>query len=93
MNKIDWDRRDDLRLLLAQALEQSPLKEALEVCSSFETEVPQIFSGGHDLLHQAALSGATREGYFRALRNLKSLAREPIKRQELSAPWTKKTAE
>jgi hypothetical protein len=93
MTKIEWDRRDDLRLSLAQALEQSPLKEALEVCASFETDAPQIFAGGHDLLHQAALSGSTREGYFRALRNLKSLARETVKRQEISAPWAGKRPE
>jgi hypothetical protein len=87
MTKVEWDRQESMRLALAELLNQEPLKQALEVCISLETEIPQHFSGGADLLHQAALSGCAREGYFRFLRNLKSLTKEPLEQRELSEPW------
>jgi hypothetical protein len=90
MNKADWDRRESLRTQLAALLEQEPLKQALEVCLSMETDIPQHFVGTSDLLHQAALSGAAREGYFRFFRNLKALTRQPTTPVSQPEPWVKK---
>jgi hypothetical protein len=87
MTKIEWDRREDLRVKLTDLLNAEPLKQALEVCLSIETDSPQTFAGNSDLLHQAALSGCSREGYFRFLRNLRSLTKEPTKLTETPAPW------
>jgi hypothetical protein len=87
MTKTEWDRRETLRLKLAELLEQEPLKEALQVCLSLETEAPQHFVGSADLLHQADLSGASREGYFRFYRNLKALTKESAKPSEMPEPW------
>jgi hypothetical protein len=87
MTKAEWDRRESLRLKLAELLEEEPLKQALEVCLSLETETPQHLAGGTDLVHQAALNGCSREGYFRFFRNLKALTKEPTELKGLPEPW------
>jgi hypothetical protein len=87
MTKADWDRQESLRLKLAELLEMEPLKQALEVCISLETDTPQHVSNASDLLHQAALNGCSREGYFRFLRNLKALTKEPPELKALPDPW------
>lgn len=87
MTKAEWDRNESLRVKLLALFEQEPLKQALEVCLSMETEVPHQFVGSVDLLHQAALSGSSREGYFRFFRNLKNLTRVPVEPIELPQPW------
>ena len=87
MTKVEWDRRESLRLKLAELLEEEPLKHALEVCLSLETETPQHLAGGTDLVHQAALNGCSREGYFRFFRNLKALTKEPTELKVLPEPW------
>jgi hypothetical protein len=92
MTKAEWDRRESHRMKLSELLEQEPLKQALEVCLTMETDVPHHFVGSADLLHQAALSGAAREGYFRFFRNLKALTREPVAMVEMPRPWAKPTA-
>lgn len=88
MTKTDWDRNESLRTRLLSLLNEEPLKEALEVCLSMETDIPNQFVGSVDILHQAALSGAAREGYFRFYRNLKALTKEPAKPTVLSEPWS-----
>lgn len=89
MTKTEWDRRESLRVQLAALLEQEPLKQAVEVCLSMETDFPNQFVGTADLLHQAALSGASREGYFRFFRNLKALTKEATKPLPMPEPWKK----
>jgi hypothetical protein len=85
--KADWDRNESLRTKLADILNEEPLKQALEVCLSMETDIPNHFVGAVDILHQAALSGSAREGYFRFYRNLKALTKEPTKPLGFSEPW------
>ncbi len=92
MTKAEWDRRESLRMKLSELLEQEPLKQALEVCLSMETDIPHHFVGDADLLQQAALSGSAREGYFRFFRNLKLLTREPAGMVEMPRPWVKPPA-
>jgi hypothetical protein len=87
MSKSDWDRNESLRTRLVSLLNEEPLKDALEVCLSMETDIPNHFVSAVDILHQAALSGAAREGYFRFYRNLKALTKEPFKPAVHSESW------
>lgn len=91
MTKTEWDRRESLRVKLTALLDEEPLKQALEVCISMETDFPNQFVGTADLLHQAALTGASREGYFRFFRNLKALTKEVHKPFAMPEPWISPT--
>lgn len=86
--KDEWSRRDDLRVGLEKALSESPLKEALEVCLSEEVAKPKPFHAGSDLLHQKALTGAERDGYFRFFRKLKELAIAAPPKQDSPKAWS-----
>ena len=87
MTKAEWDRSEALRARLSELLNEEPLRQALQVCLSLETDTPHQLNGSSDLLHQAALNGASREGYFRFYRNLKALTKPPVKLEEMPAPW------
>lgn len=91
MTKAEWARREDLRIRLSQMLNESPLKEALEVCTSIDVDIVQAMpAGGVDLLQWSALNGREREGYHRFARNLKALAADPVERKPEPQPWVHK---
>lgn len=92
MTLKEWDHREDLRLGLADLLQNSePLQKAIEVCLSEEIEATPGRIAGDDLLHSQALAGARREGYFRFARALQNLTRNPEPpKVELPAPWAGK---
>ena len=83
----DWAQREDLRLQLAELLKQEPLKSALEVCLSLDIGAPQTLNSSSDIIHQQALNGASREGYFKFFRNLNALSLKPKPTAEEPTPW------
>jgi len=83
----EWNRSEELRIHLSEAMTKSPLKEAIEVCLSMEVNAATDYDPRTDIIHHAALCGATREGYFRAFRRLKSLAEDPVKPPDHLVPW------
>lgn len=88
---VEWERREDLRLGLAELLANSePLRKALEVCLSKEVDSTLGRTAGDSLLESAALAGARREGYFQFRRALLALAIAPTPREELPTPWAGK---
>ena len=86
--KKEWDSRDDLRIALAGLLKQEPLRSALEVCLSQDIGTAHLQVATSDLVHQAALAGATREGFFRFYRMLVSLTADPKAPVEEKKPWS-----
>lgn len=86
LTKKDWEQRDDLRIALAELLKTEPLKQALEVCLHQDIGAPLVLNPS-DLLNHAALSGASREGYFRFYRALHQLAMEKVPHPEEPQPW------
>ena len=87
MTKQEWDRRPDLRAELTRLLESGVLQDALDVIitTAVESAIPVDPNG--NLIHQAALAGASREGFFSFLKKLKALTQEPKARQEEPKPW------
>jgi hypothetical protein len=88
MKTIDeWYRSEELRTELAALLEKSPLKDAIEVCLSTELNLAHTPDARADLVHQAALHGASRDGFLRAFRVLNTLTTAPTKPEAMPEPW------
>lgn len=83
----EWSRRDDLRIELAKLLVGSALGVALDVLITKEATRPPAFTAAADIMAQKALVGSERDGYFRAIRELRYLAMKPTERPAEMKPW------
>jgi hypothetical protein len=83
----EWGRRDDLRLELAKLLSDSALREALDVLVTKEASRPPPFTAVADIVAQKAMVGAERDGYFRAIRDLRFLSLQPSQRPVEMKSW------
>ena len=83
----EWGRREDLRLELAGLLSNSALRTALDVLITKETSRPPAFTAAADIVAQKAMVGAERDGYFRALRDLRYLSLQPQSRPPEMKSW------
>ena len=72
---------------LATVLNSDVMKQALDLLLEEEVYSMTVIDGRMDALHQTALTGANREGFFRFYRNLKSLTKKPLTKITDVRPW------
>jgi hypothetical protein len=86
MTRDEWYANDANRIQLAELLKSEPLNSALNVLISNELSLSQGYSEANPIEH-AAIIGQNRDGYFRFLRNLKSLSQERALPKDEPIPW------
>jgi hypothetical protein len=86
MTLKDWNEDPQLRMSLRQALNASPIREALEVL--LKGNLPRWITPGVDAVTTAALQHARNAGYFDFHRALVKLTDDPADtRKKLPEPW------
>jgi hypothetical protein len=84
-----WFKDEQAVVELKTALSNGYVRRALELITRIGLPSQQELPANIGLLEFGALSNATREGYFQALRNLEALATSPTagERATPQRPW------
>lgn len=86
MTLKDWNEDPQLRMSLRQALNSSPIREALELL--LKGNHPRWIAPGSDAVTTAALQHARNAGYYDFHRALVKLTEDPADpRKKLPEPW------
>lgn len=87
MTLKDWNEDPQLRMSLRQALNSSPIREALDLLLKGNVPRWSVPAGG-DALSTAALQHARNAGYYDFHRALVKLTEDPPDpRKKLPEPW------
>jgi len=88
MTLAEWYANEDKVILFKEALALPVVQEAVAVLRDHGLPVMKPVPQGTDAIQHGALINARREGYFECLRNLQSLAVQPIKPETVDLqPW------
>ena len=93
MTLNDWNKRQDFKVAWKTFYKSEAGQAFKQVLTNLGTPVPALPPVGVDFIDWNATVNSRREGYFEALRLLKSLTEETKQKDDLPAPWEKQLNE
>lgn len=93
MTLEEWNKRDDFKLSWKTFSGSEAGRSLLNLLFFSGVPVPSMPPSGIDFIDWNATLNSRREGYFEALRLLKSLSEDTKQKDDLPAPWEKSLTE
>lgn len=93
MTLNEWNKRDDFKLAWKAFSASEAGKAFKDLLFYSGIPVPSMPPTGVDFIDWNATVNARREGYFEAIRLMKSLTEDTKETSELPAPWEKQIEE